>query len=279
MVALSSSSPSIQRGYEDLQEKTVISKADELEKAVERLIEDRFGGIDNLFMRGDAEINSTGSWALLIHSNMTDATGAYQLQGLGRPHVEAAVKSIKAEHRDELLQRFAFNYIYMSDNVFPYSVDNLSDLLTDAGVYLDDDDDDVVEALFETDGQFARTEADIADDCLKLLDEDGVVVILDSHQNKHQQTKINEFPQYQGDPGSKFALGKGLAWHTATTAPVVKARVLKAIQDGDIGPNTGSLSPPKVPQADTYVYDLTITYDEATGKSVGGYHCNPQADE
>ena len=55
------------------------------------------------------------------------------------------------------------------------------------------------------------------------------VVLIDHHQQKHQRDQIAHFPAYTGDPGSKFAVGKGLQWHRTTTAEVVKEMVEAAV--------------------------------------------------
>ena len=98
-----------------------------------------------------------------------------------------------------------------------------------------------------------------------MFDEDNIVVLIDFHQQKHQVTQIPHFEAYTGDPGTKFAPGKDLEWHRRVTARVVKQTVQDAVADGSMTPDTDALSPAK-DAINGIVYDLTITYDDATGK-------------
>jgi hypothetical protein len=197
--------------------------------------------------------------------------------GLGRPEVLLAVRAVKDKHRDATLLHMAHVHVYWSDEGEPWSAENLKSRLKDAGAYLDADDDAALRAIFATEGRFAQTKVALAPGNLELSDAHDIVVVMDDHQNKHQRDKIPQFKAYTGEPGTKFAVGKDLAWHVANTVPVVRSTVAAAVRDGDVTTTTNH-SPAK-DAIGGIVYDLLISYDDSTGKYVGTYHCNPLVDE
>jgi hypothetical protein len=256
-------------------ESPTITDQEECDEAVEELMEERYGGVRALFMQNTVA-TSVGSWATLVYSFMEEN---YTLEGIDRGNVVASIKAVKAKHRPDTLQHLARTWVYWSSDGPPWSLDNLKDRLTDAGAYLDADDAESLEAIYNSDAEFAvlKVDFDRAKN-IELLDEDNVVVILDHHQQKHQTTQIPLFGTYQGARGSKFASGKDEDWHRDNTAQVVKETVEEAVKSGAMTPDTDSLSPSKDAK-DGIIYDLTITYDKPTGKYVGSYHCNPVVHE
>jgi hypothetical protein len=254
-------------------EPTTITTQTQLNDEVELLIDDRYGGYRSLFTQNDVA-TSAGSWRDLVYSYMQET---YVLNGFGRDDVLAAVKWVKKKYRAESLLNMARVHVYWTDEGPAWSVGDLKSRLQDAGAYLDDDDEEALERIVETEAEFAQKKVEVAPGNIELLDEDEVVVLLDDHQNKHQTDKIPEFKAYTGEPGSKFAGGKDLEWHRTTTAPVVKETVQDAVRD-ELVTRTSNFSPPK-DAIEGIIYDLTISYDDATGKYVGGYHCNPVVDE
>jgi hypothetical protein len=255
-------------------EPTTIVSQNQLNDEVEDLIDDRYGGYRALFLQNDVA-TSAGSWRDLVFSYMEET---YVLNGFGRDDVLTAVKAVKKKYRGESLLNMARVHVYWSGDGPAWSVDNLRTRLQDAGAYLDDDDEEALERIVETEGEFAQKKVEVAAGNLELIDEDEVVVLIDDHQNKHQVDKIAQFKAYTGDPGSKFASGKDLEWHRTTTAETVKETVEEAVRDGLVTPDGGNYSPSK-DAIDGIIYDLTISYDPPTGKYVGSYHCNPVVDE
>lgn len=253
-----------------------LTTQEDLDDAVETLIEEDLDGHRALFTRNETA-TSPAEWRDLVLSLLREQ---YTLGALGAPEVLMSIHALKDKYREESLQHFAQVHVYwaLPADVPPWNAAELKRRMLAKGAYLEPADDEAIEALFETGGKFARTKVEFdASVNIELLDEDNVVVLLDSHQQKHQRDKIPEFPVYSGEPGSKFAPGKGLAWHRENTAAVVKATVQQAVAQRLVTTTT-NYSPPKTPK-DGIVYDLTITYDEPTGKWVGGYHCNPVRDE
>jgi hypothetical protein len=253
-----------------------ISTQAALDEAVESVIEEDLDGHRALFTKNGIA-TSVGEWRDLVLGLLRDH---YTLDGLGAPDVLKSIRTIKDKYRDESLKHFAQVWVYwnLQDDVPPWSADELKRRMVAAGAYLEGADDEVIEALYDTGGAFAQTKVQFdAAKNIELLDEDNVVVLIDHHQQKHQMDKIPEFPAYSGEPGSKFAAGKGLQWHRDNTAQVVKTTVEQAVA-GKLATPTKDYTPPKVPK-DGIVYDLIIRYDEPTGKFVGSYHCNPLVNE
>jgi hypothetical protein len=256
-------------------EETLSTQA-ELDEAVEAVIEEDLDGHQALFTKNGVA-TSAAEWANLVLGLLRDH---YTLDGLGAPEALRSIRAIKDKYRDDSLKHFAEVWVYgvPHDQGPPWSADELKKRMVAAGAYLEDADDAVIEALYDTEGAFAQTKVQFDEaKNIELLDEDNVVVLIDHHQQKHQMDKIPEFPAYSGDPGSKFAPGKGLAWHRQNTAQVVKATVQQAVEQ-QLVTATKDYTPPKTPK-DGIVYDLIIRYDEPTGKWVGSYHCNPLRDE
>jgi len=246
----------------------------EMNDAVEELIEDRYGGVRQLWLKNDVA-KSVGQWRDLIFSFMEET---YTLKnGMGVANVQAAVKAVKKKHRADALLHAANVWVYTHPDGVVYTADAMRQRLIENGVYLDEDDDDAIERIVETDGAYAQKKVEVAAGNLELIDEDEIVVVLDDHQNKHQRSKITELKQYSGEPGSKFARGKDKDWHTENTAETVKSTIEQAVKDGVVGKDA-AYSPPKRP-IDGITYDLTIDWDAETGKWVGSYHCNPVDDE
>jgi hypothetical protein len=256
-------------------EETLSTQA-ELDEAVEAVIEEDLDGHQALFTKNGVA-TSAAEWANLVLGLLRDH---YTLDGLGAPEALRSIRAIKDKYRDESLKHFAEVWVYgvPHDQGPPWSADELKKRMVAAGAYLEDADDAVIEALYDTEGAFAQTKVQFDEaKNIELLDEDNVVVLIDHHQQKHQMDKIAEFPAYSGEPGSKFAAGKGLQWHRDNTAKVVKSTVQQAVA-GKLATPTKDYTPSKVPK-DGIVYDLIIRYDEPTGKYVGSYHCNPLANE
>jgi hypothetical protein len=203
---------------------------------------------------------------------------AYILDGLERADVLEAVRWVKDKHRAETLLHMANVHVYWQDEGPPWSLQNLEDRMVAAGAFIESpQDDDALRAIFATGGASAQTKIEVAPGNLELSDEQGIVVLMDDHQNKHQRDKIAQFKPYTGEPGTKFAVGKDLDWHRDNTVPVVRETVREAMRTGRAKP--GVAYSPSKDAIDGIIYDLTITYDEATGKYVGTYHCNPVKNE
>ena len=252
-----------------------ISDQDECDAAVEELVEERYGGVRALFMKNTIA-TSVGTWATLVYSFMEEN---YTLDHIDRTNVVTSIEVVKDKYRADTLQHLARTWVYWADEGPPWSVDNLQERLEQAGAFIDDDDADTLEAIYRSDAEFPvlKPDYDKAKN-IELLDEDNIVVLIDHHQQKHQLSLIPHFPTYTGKPGTKFAPGKDLAWHTNNTAQVVKSTVEDAVKNGTMTPATDSLSPSK-DAIDGIIYDLTITYDKPSGKYVGSYHCNPVVGE
>ena len=247
-----------------------------LDEAVEGLIDEDLGGVQALFLKNDV-MTSLTKWQEIVLGMLEEQ---YTLDKVEAKHVLASVKRIKAKHRDSQLLHLAKVHVYwdLGEDAPPWDMKEFKRRLVAKGVYLEKtDDDEVLEAIFETGGAFARTkvEFDTANN-IELLDEDNIVVLIDHHQQKHQRDKIAHFPPYTGEPGSKFAAGKNLDWHRRNTAAVVKETVQDCVDRG-VTSRTGAYAPSK-DAIDGIIYDLGITYDDATGKWVGSYHCNPVKD-
>ena len=249
-------------------ERTVVTKT-ELRAEVETVLDERFEGIRGLFLKSVLGPTSRDR-ARLIHSYMQ---GAYDLQGIELRDVLDVVTLLKEEHRDETLLYIAEHYVYSKSE--PYSAENLKAEMESAGAYLEDEDDEAVEGIFDTGGKFAHTKVQIAPGTMELSDEDGIVVLMDDHQQKHQATPIPGFKTYTGGKGDKFPDFVDLAWHVATTVPVVRSTIKAAVASGEarrdraVAPSKNAIN--------SINYDLTISYDPPTGKWVGTYHCNPAA--
>jgi hypothetical protein len=257
-------------------DKETIATQDECNDAVEALIEEELAGHRALFMRNETA-TSPGEWRNLVLGLLEEQ---YVLDGIGAKEVLTAVKWVKDKYRSESLIHLAQVHVFwaITDEAPPWDVDEFKARLLKAGLYLEPEDEEAVEAIFDTGGAFAQTKVqfDTAKN-IELLDEDNVVVLIDSHQQKHQSDQITQFPPYSGGKGSKFASGKGLDWHRDNTALVVKATVQQAVESGQVT-RTKDYTPSKVPK-DGIVYDLIVRYDEPTGKYVGSYHCNPLENE
>ena len=262
-----------------------VDSQDSCNDAVETEVEEELAGHEALFMRNETA-SSPSDWADLVFGLMEER---YDLVGIGQPQVLTSIRWLKDKFREESLLRLARVHVYETDMGAPYTAGNLLDRLIAAGLFLEaaesgagrltGRDAATLEAIFETEAAFARTKVKFnAAKNIELLDEDNIVVLIDHHQQKHQTSQIPHFPAYTGKPGSKFADGKNLAWHETTTALVVKETVRTAVADGTMTPETEALSPSK-DAIGGIIYDLTITFDDATGKYVGGYHCNPVVNE
>src|SRR5262245_53394680 len=260
-------------------ERQTISTQEKLDEAIESFIEEKLGGHRELFIKHETA-NSPQQWRDLM-LGMGLIGSHYTLQGLGADEVLKSIRAIKDKYREESLLHIAQNvYSAPQHGVQPSDAAHLKQQMVDMGAYLEAADNDVIDAIHETSGQFARIKVQFDEATnIELLDEDNVVVLIDHHQQKHQRDKIPQFPAYQGAPGSKFATGKGLEWHRENTAKVVMATVQGAVAAGRATPTTTSSQPKPQTEQDGYIYGLTIRYDEPTGKWVGGYHCNPPKDE
>ena len=255
-------------------ERTKISTQEQLNEELELVIDDRFGGYRSVFQH-NAIAKTPDQWADLVHQYMEEA---YILDGLERADVLEAVRWVKDKHRAETLLHMANVHVYWQDEGPPWSLQNLEDRMVAAGAFIESpQDDDALRAIFATGGASAQTKIEVAPGNLELSDEQGIVVLMDDHQNKHQRDKIAQFKPYTGEPGTKFAVGKDLDWHRDNTVPVVRETVREAMRTGRAKP--GVAYSPSKDAIDGIIYDLTITYDEATGKYVGTYHCNPVKNE
>lgn len=263
---------------------TKIETQDQLDVAVETLIEEELGGVRALFTKRENG-GSPSAWAEFVLGYMEDG---FELDpSLGEPQVRIAINKLKDKHRLDTLLHIANVFVYWvpfddknpTASGPPYSLENLKTrmALGDDGAFLEPADDAALQAIFDTEGKFAKLKIDVADDCIELLDEDNIVVVMDSHQQKHQRTQIPKFGTYIGKPGTKFAEGKDLDWHKANTARTVHTSVATSVQQGLIVP--GQTYAPSKDAIDGINYDLGITLDQDTGKYVGSYHCNPVKDE
>ena len=128
------------------------------EDSVEEIIEDRYGGLRNLFMRNEVA-TSVGQWADLIFSFFEEN---YILDEVDRGTVLNAIKAVKDKHREETLLHMARVHVYwaLGEEVAPWDVDELKKRLRKAGVYLEAEDDGVLDAIMETGGEFARTKVE-----------------------------------------------------------------------------------------------------------------------
>jgi ribosomal protein S18 acetylase RimI-like enzyme len=102
-----------------------------------------------------------------------------------------------------------------------------------------------------------------------------IIVQLDSHQNKHQLTKIPQLKQ-EAAGGTKFPEGIDLAWHVANTAPIVmqwaKGYVATAVA-GSVNGKSKAYSPKKNSLHKEIEFDVTAILDD--GVYYVTYHCNP----
>jgi hypothetical protein len=254
-------------------ERAAVEDQDELNQAVEWVLEEYWDGPRQLFLKND-QAKSVTAWRDLLYTYMQDS---YDLTDFDRGDVLTAVHWLKDKYREEVLLHMTDNLISWSGHEAPYSVEDLKEKLEGAGAYLDADDKEALEALFESEGKFARKKVPLEPGHKELSDEDSIVVWMDDHQQKHQRDKIPGFKAYIGEPGDKFATGKDLQWHIDNTVPVVRQSIAEAIEAQLVTPTT-TYSPSKE-AINGIKYDLTITYDDPTGKYVGSYHCNPVVDE
>ncbi|HKE98965.1 MAG TPA: hypothetical protein VKG45_08555 [Actinomycetes bacterium] len=257
-------------------ERRTINTQQQLDEAVESLLEEKLDGPRALFMR-HGTANSLQEWRDLVADLLRDY---YTFEGLGADEVLKSIRTVKDKYREESLLHIAKSVYSALEKSGPlWNAAELKQRMIEMGAYLEDVDNDVVDAIHKTGGKFARTKVQFNETTnIELLDEENVVVLIDHHQQKHQRDKIPQFPSYEGGKGSMFAPGKGLEWHRQTTAPVVKATVQEAVAQ-KLVTTTMPYAPPKTSKEDGYIYDLIIRYDESTGKWVGSYHCNPTKDE
>lgn len=274
--------PLLQRGFDpEFQfgpgsvELETISNQDELNKVVEHVIDERYGGVRSLFEEQDVFGSSASAWRDRVYEYLQEA---YVLQGgLGSAEVLTAVGWVKDKYREETLLHMARVHAYWAPNANIYSKAVLKEEMEAAGVYLDDDDNETLQAIFDTEGKFARTAVALAPLHLLMSEDGNIIVWLDHHQQKHQYEKIPEFPAYEGKAGTKFADGKGVAWHRAYTAVTVREEAEKAVNAGKVTATEDFVL--KKRPIDGIVYDLTVSLDEPTGKYVASYHCNPLRSE
>ena len=127
-------------------EKIVIKTPRELETAVEREITDHFG-LDLLFTQNDVA-TSAEDWATIVYSSMETA---YDLRKVKSAQVLAAVQAVKNKHRVRLVSNIGNNlYAAMSEkDIPPYSVDDLKEHLQGYGAYLEDEDDEIIQQIFD----------------------------------------------------------------------------------------------------------------------------------
>ena len=251
-----------------------INKQEELNKEIEDVLDTHFDGHQALFLRG--ECTTVDAWTDFVFDYME---GRYS--GITREMVKKAIKWVKDKYRREDLKHIADTLLYSAPDRESHIYDiksgkQLGEFLQVKGAAIDADDAEVLEALYTSKGK--RTSAAFTPPAghVVLYDDDegdGIVVMLDDHQNKHQLTLIAEIPQYSGEPGTKFGPHVDLAWHRNNTAVVVRNTVRKAVEAGQ-ATKTKTHHPSKKP-IDDIKYDLTITYDDATANFVGSYHCNP----
>jgi hypothetical protein len=261
--------------YLERHQRESVSSDNALDAAVEEIIDNYLDPQDLFMQRADDLGGSTPrGWAEFLFSYIQER---YDISDWNVGEVEASVKRLKGKRRYAVLHHMAFQVAY-SYGDGPSSVQELRLALSNKGAFLDKDDDEAIQALFLTEGKFARLGMEIAANEFLMSDQDNIVVVLDSHQNKHQNDKIQQLPEYRGGRGAKFASSKGLQWHRDNTEPVVRQRIMQMIQEGKAKPGMIPYSPSKDPIGGIH-YDLTISYDEETGKYLGTYHCNPEKSE
>jgi hypothetical protein len=256
--------------HRGVQRAETIDTEQDLKDMVERILDDRFEGVRGLFLQ-NTEASSQQQWATAVEEMMEDRY-VLDAEELGDKNVLWAIGELKNKNRGEVLLYYANLYAYVDENM-PFTVDHLKGTLVEEGLYLDGDDDETLDIIFDKEGKFAKTEVEIADGCVKLSDENNVVVIMDSHQNKHQNPQLPELDPYGGGKGSQFSAEKDLAWHVTNTCDKVEIAVAAAVAAKLARPGV-VYCPPKTPKGGI-IYDITITYDSDTGKYVGSYHCNP----
>ena len=257
--------------YAEQAEKKRISTQSNLSREVETIIESRFGGYQSLFLQSDLK-SSPSEWASLIYDYIQDPGTPYTLVGLGSEHILESVHQIKDQYREEQLLMHANNWVYSQER-YPATAQELRQLLQDRQVLIEEKDLSVLEAIARSEGKFARTKVAIEPGCLELRDRDNIVVIMDSHQNKHHHPQLPELNQYSGARGSQF-VNKDLEWHRQVTVPTVTDIMTQAINSGGVDHSSNVHCPSKRP-INGIIYDLSISYDKHTGKYVGIYHCNP----
>jgi hypothetical protein len=258
--------------------KEAIDKQSELDDEVEQVLDSHFDGHQALVLQG--KYSTVASWTQFIYDYMEE-----RYSGIDAAMVEEAIRTVKDKYRATDLLHLANTFLYEAedreDHIYGLqSGEDLGDFLRHRGAWIDEDDEGVLTAIFESEGK--RTSPAFTPPAGHVVvydDEDGddIVVMLDEHQNKHQATNIHGIPVYSGAPGTKFGFEADLAWHEENTAMVVRDTVSAAIESGTVT-KTKAYSPPKTP-IDGFgyriKYDLTITYDDDTAKYIGSYHCNP----
>ncbi len=144
--------------YEELSVKPIKTESD-LEDAVEREIDGHYGGIDLLFTQNEKGVSATSvsEWAKLLYSYME--TG-YDMGQFNVKSVESAVRAVKNDHRPLMLSNMANNLVYATTDTIPYSVANLKELMIEGGAYLEDQDDEVLEQIFEGQGTIEQEDDD-----------------------------------------------------------------------------------------------------------------------
>ena len=130
-------------------------------------------------MRGSLA-NSPAQWGELVLGSIDE--DADDIAPFGRSEAVAAIRTTKDKYRREVLLRIAQDHIYGGGGV-PWSVDNLRDRMIEIGTYLEPADDGVLEAIFATEGRFAKTMIEVAPGNRELSDDENVVVVMDHHQN------------------------------------------------------------------------------------------------
>ncbi|GEM_PF-6818971 len=253
-------------------EKTTVNNQSDLDDEVEDLIDRRYGGYRRLFEKNEIA-TSPSDWAALLFDDMSEE---YNLVGLHKANVRTSIDALKDKYREETLKHLVQTRIYHCGLV-PYSADNLRNLLSKK-CFIEDRDNAVISVLFETEGKFTKRKVEVGTGCIELIDANNRVVIIDSHQNKHQSPQLPELPAYTGGRGTRFASHKNLAWHKANTAVVVDRTIKSAVEAGSVK-SDGEVYSPSKDAIEGIIYDLAIKYDSDTGKYVGSYHCNPVNDE
>jgi hypothetical protein len=266
-------------------QKETVGKED-LPTAAMKVIEDDLGGAEELFLQRDTGA-SPEAWARQVWGLMEDR---FLFDDVTSDDLLPVIDDIKDEHREEQLKRLAGNFVYFSGKP-PESLAELVERMRDRGAFLDVEidyndeptsgaDGPALKALYNSHGETAGDEVEFDEKAnIQLLDEDDVLVLIDSHQQKHQHpsARIAQFGTYRGKKGSRFAKTKDLEWHRANTAQTVKTMVLEAVRDGR-AKKESVYATPKTPR-DGIVYDLGISWDETGRKWVGSYHCNPLRNE
>jgi hypothetical protein len=123
--------------YEDLQQKPKITSAKALAEAVEDVIEQHLGGLELLFTKNTVA-TSPAAWADLVYGNFDEH---YNSEGWLTEDFLAAVHTVKDDHREELLGRMVNNLVYTTTDNEPEELEDLKELLTEGGAYLEDADD------------------------------------------------------------------------------------------------------------------------------------------